>query len=168
MEKRRSPRSPNTHATDFSRDNVVEADFSEERENMGHINDESGENLGSHGLGSEPSRPSYITLRPKLKTKPKQIKSKEPLIPDLNEAKVENLEAADVEISDPFNIEEIFRLEKKHVRGEEELCRSSSHPESGGINLGSEQVVDGFESEVAKTMELGENWQLRLLGSVIM
>ncbi|KAJ0874585.1 putative RNA-directed DNA polymerase [Helianthus annuus] len=164
MEKRRSPRSPKTHAADFSRDNDVEADLSEERENMAHINDDSGENPGSHGLGPEPSRPSYITLRPKLKTKPKQIKSKEPLIPDLNEAEVENLEAAEVENSDPFNIEEIFRLEKNHVRGEEELCRSSSHPESGGNNLDSEQVEDGFESEVAKTMELGEKLGIEVTG----
>ncbi|MFS7987681.1 hypothetical protein Hanom_Chr11g01025741 [Helianthus anomalus] len=76
----------------------------EEREEVGTVLS-NGLEADFVGPGSVEFRPSYVTCRPKRGKKPKK-KAHPVVIPDLNqEAEISNN-------SDPFNIEEIFRMEE--------------------------------------------------------
>ncbi|MFS7916657.1 hypothetical protein Hanom_Chr03g00179891 [Helianthus anomalus] len=118
------------------------------------------DNVGSGKFDSlleshEANRPSYITTRPnrKCKSKLKEVVKDGVAhsvdIPDLN--KVVN----SLGDSDPFNINEIFRLEKEEARNDA-INRVKPNPsvsEEGSPGEGIDK--DSFKDEVAQTIDFG-------------
>ncbi|MFS7904691.1 hypothetical protein Hanom_Chr01g00039071 [Helianthus anomalus] len=105
--------------------------------------------VGDGGPSDEIPRPSYVTLR----TKKSKAQKKGPVnafkTPDLNNSVEVNID------SDPFNIEEIFRLETENNKG---AVESNGRSISGNPEL-EEQVSalssSEMEKEVAETMKVG-------------
>ncbi|KAJ0868316.1 putative RNA recognition motif domain, nucleotide-binding alpha-beta plait domain superfamily [Helianthus annuus] len=118
-----------------------------EREDVGHVSGIVQEEE-QDGPCTINTRPSYITCRPKRGNKLKK-KVQNFIIPDLNqEPEISNT-------SDPFNLEEIFRLEKEVNRMRETVPSCSIHREASEEIVGEEQVGLNFEEEVSRTLEFG-------------
>ncbi|MFS7963520.1 hypothetical protein Hanom_Chr08g00739071 [Helianthus anomalus] len=102
-------------------------------------------------------RPNYITCRPKHNHKP-TFMAQSSGIPDLNQ------EVDPSTTSDPFNLEEIFRLEKEDTRmrvpGQEVIPPS----EKTGDIAEDERDRIQFDEEVNRTMELGVNLGIGING----
>ncbi|MFS8014959.1 putative RNA recognition motif domain, nucleotide-binding alpha-beta plait domain superfamily [Helianthus anomalus] len=136
--------------------------FMEEREDRDQVdpNKRLGE-LSEDGCdednGPDPPRPSFITLRHNQFKPKRNDGAQEFVTPDLNKA-------VGVETSsDPFNIEEIFRLEaasktrdeansSMRIRGETESDEISKANGDTGVNR---EVDLGVDREVAETLEVG-------------
>ncbi|KAJ0843387.1 putative RNA recognition motif domain, nucleotide-binding alpha-beta plait domain superfamily [Helianthus annuus] len=134
------------------RDNI----FMEEREARekvdptGHLSenlDDEGEGIGEIGPASP--RPSYITLRPNQFKPDKKVGAQEFLTPDLNNVVGEEV------TSDPFNIEEIFRLEVVSNKGEEAISGRRNRDEVEADVPSEVDRAAGLEREVAETLEVG-------------
>ncbi|MFS8023291.1 hypothetical protein Hanom_Chr16g01449761 [Helianthus anomalus] len=93
-------------------------------------------------------RPSFITIRSKRAGK-KPSHFAEVTLPDLNKAAENSCN------SDPFNIDEIFRLEAQNHGASDEVPVRSVNREAAGDNW-EEEHNRIFLSEVNRTMEFGE------------
>ncbi|KAJ0866424.1 putative RNA-directed DNA polymerase [Helianthus annuus] len=140
-----------------ARDNIlmVEREAREKVVPTGHLS----EKLNDEGeinseIGPASPRPSYITLRPNQFKPGKDGGAQEFLTPDLNNV------VGEEETSDPFNIEETFRLEVEENRGDEVI---SGRRNRGEVETDDPAEVDraaGLEREVAETLEMEGMWVL--------
>ncbi|KAM0001264.1 putative RNA recognition motif domain, nucleotide-binding alpha-beta plait domain superfamily [Helianthus debilis subsp. tardiflorus] len=100
------------------------------------------------GPGSAEFGPRYVTCRPNRGNNPKK-KAHPLVIPDLNqEADISNN-------SDPFNIEEIFRMEKEGIRDSEPISRCRVNGGSSAEVMEEEHASLNFEKETSSTVDLG-------------
>ncbi|MFS7932362.1 hypothetical protein Hanom_Chr04g00366991 [Helianthus anomalus] len=107
------------------------------------------------GVFQEPSRPSYITTRPKRKSKSNKQKKLVVAeaqvfdIPDLNK------QVESDGVSDPFNINAIFRLEEVAARAGANIVIERDFLDSMEENQGERPDYLNSEAEVAHTMDFG-------------
>ncbi|KAJ0575380.1 hypothetical protein HanIR_Chr05g0212101 [Helianthus annuus] len=120
-----------------------------------NINDQSAESLGSTPTSLsnlEGNRPSYITIRPRNKSKPKLVGPQTFLTPDLN--KELN--------SDPFNLNEVILQDAEEQR-QERMRRTNEQQEIGSPDtqvhqsrIRSLNVTDEYEGNVEEELELAD------------
>ncbi|KAF5804367.1 putative RNA recognition motif domain, nucleotide-binding alpha-beta plait domain superfamily [Helianthus annuus] len=128
--------------------------FNEDREFVGP-EVRNGEMNIEGGPNQEPSRPSFITTRPKRKSKSNKQKITVGAeaqvfdIPDLNKQVESDGD------SDPFNINDIFRLEEEAARAGANKVIEREFLDSMEENQGETSDYLNFEAEVAHTMDFG-------------
>ncbi|MFS8018158.1 hypothetical protein Hanom_Chr15g01388851 [Helianthus anomalus] len=93
-------------------------------------------------------RPSYITKRPKQNSK-KIVKSTDFITPDLNDKVIEE------SLSDPFDIEAIFRMEQHCNRVDEEIERQGGTGGDLTDPIEVHQSLNSSELEVDATIQVG-------------
>ncbi|KAF5797593.1 putative RNA-directed DNA polymerase [Helianthus annuus] len=121
----------------------------EEMDPTENLGDNIDEGVGISEIGPASPRPSYITLRPNQFKPAKDGGAQEFLTPDLNKVVGEESN------SDPFNIEEIFRLETEQDKGEEAISDRRIRGEVENVNPAEEGRAADLEREVAGTLGVG-------------
>ncbi|MFS7962592.1 hypothetical protein Hanom_Chr08g00728471 [Helianthus anomalus] len=104
---------------------------------------------GDNGeIGPDYHRPSFITIRPNQFKPKRNIGAHEFVTPDLNNA------VGIEESSDPFNIDEIFRMEAVSKSKEGAISCNRIRGETEGDEFSKADGVAGIDREVAETMEV--------------